>query len=279
MTSEQNPALGRLTRRALIGAAVATPIAVKLARAQSTSASASVELSNIKALTFDIQGTVVDYYQPLLRVGEELNQRKGLAIDWDKFSREWLAGTRDPIAAIVAGKSPWIPAGKVFRAALDKALDKDDLSSKFSDAERVELLSVFGKMVPWPDTVEGVTRLKRCYTVATLSNAGMASVLAVVKNGGIPFDTVLTAELVHSYKPAAPAYRLAVDYLGFRPDQIMMVACHKWDLKAANGVGFRTAFLPRPLENGPGVEVSTTPEAYIDVMAADLVDLAAKLGA
>jgi len=94
MTSEQNPALGRLTRRALIGAAVATPIAVKLARAQSTSASAGVELSNIKALTFDIQGTVVDYYQPLLRVGEELNQRKGLAIDWDKFSREWLAGVR-----------------------------------------------------------------------------------------------------------------------------------------------------------------------------------------
>jgi 2-haloacid dehalogenase len=95
----------------------------------------------------------------------------------------------------------------------------------------------------------------------------------------LPFDTVLTGELAHSFKPSPSVYQLAVDYLGFRPDEIMMVACHKYDLKGAKAFGFWTAFLPRPLEFGPGATVSTSPEPYIDVMATDLVDLAAKLGA
>ncbi|HVJ55530.1 MAG TPA: haloacid dehalogenase type II [Aliidongia sp.] len=268
-----------ITRRALLAAAAATlPLAIPLATAQSARPADGFDPAKVKALTFDIQGTTVDYYQPLLRMGEAVNRQKGLSLDWGKISSEWRDRYHDVIDAILAGKRPWMPTEQVYRQGLDVLLEQHGIADKFSEAERADMAAVWGRMVPWPDSVEGVGRLKRRYTVATLSNAGMATVLAIVKNGGIPFDTVLTGELAHSFKPSPSVYQLGVDYLGFRPDQIMMVACHKYDLKAAKAFGFWTAFLPRPLEYGPGVQISTSPEEFIDVMAADLVDLAARMG-
>ena len=113
---------------------------------------------------------------------------------------------------------------------------------------------------------------------STLSNAGMATMVAVVKHAGLPFDAVLTAELAHSYKPAPAVYQLAVDSLGYRPDEILMVACHKYDLTAARAFGMRTAFVARPLEFGQGANPDTAPEAWFDLYAKDFLALAQALG-
>jgi 2-haloacid dehalogenase len=102
--------------------------------------------------------------------------------------------------------------------------------------------------------------------------------VAVVKHAALPFDAVLTAELAQNYKPAPAVYQLAVDYLGYRPDEIMMVACHKYDLKAARAFGMRTAFVARPLEFGPGVQPDIAPEPWFDVYAGSFVALAEALG-
>jgi len=99
----------------------------------------------------------------------------------------------------------------------------------------------------------------------------------MVKNNKLPFDEILTGELSHAFKPDPKVYQLAVDYTGFEPDQLLMVSAHKWDLQASKQAGFRTAFVPRPLELGPGHAADRKPESYIDVMADDLVDLARKL--
>jgi 2-haloacid dehalogenase len=138
---------------------------------------------------------------------------------------------------------------------------------------------IWTRLDAWPDSVEGLTRLRKKFVTATLSNAGMAAVVAVVKHAGLPFDAILTAELAHSYKPAPNVYRLAVDYLGYPPEEILMVACHKYDLVAARAFGMRTAFIARPLEFGPAAEPDTSCEDWFDIYTNSFVSLARALGA
>jgi 2-haloacid dehalogenase len=106
----------------------------------------------------------------------------------------------------------------------------------------------------------------------------MSAMVAIVKHAGLPFDAVLTAELAHTYKPAPVVYQLAVDYLGFQPGEILMVACHKYDLKAARAFGMRTAFVARPLEFGPRAHPDIAPEDWLDLHVGSLVELAQALG-
>jgi 2-haloacid dehalogenase len=270
-----------ISRRSILGftaAAVAGPIAImRIGDAQAAPA-VPRNPSGIKAMTFDIQGTLFDYYQPFARISDALNSRKRLYVNWSGFLGDWNTGAISIIQAIIAGNRAWIPPGQVFRESLDTLLSTRGLTSQLDDADRVELMSVWSQMVPWQDSVEGIGQLKRKVTVAALSNAGMAGVIALAKHGGLPFDAVLTGELVHGYKPSLDVYRAASAYLGFPPGEIMMVAAHKFDLKAANAAGFKTAYVPRPLELGPETKVDRSPEAYIDVVADDLIDLSRKIG-
>ena len=167
----------------------------------------------------------------------------------------------------------------IYRETLDALLERQGLSAAFTTAERDELNRIWTRLDPWPDSVEGLARLRRRFVVSTLSNAGMRAMVAVVKHAALPFDAVLTAELAQSYKPAPAVYQLAVDYLGYRPEEIMMVACHKYDLEAARAFGMRTAFVARPLEFGAGARPDVAPEPWFDVYASSFVELADALGA
>ncbi|RXH23729.1 MULTISPECIES: haloacid dehalogenase type II [Bradyrhizobium] len=236
-------------------------------------------LADIKAITFDVQGTCVDFYQPILRAGAAINETKGLDIDWAALSTEWRELYRASMNAVIAGHRGWLRVDRIYREALDKLVETRSLSDRLDDAERDELNNVWTRLDAWPDVVEGLTRLRRHYLTSTLSNAGMASVIALVRNAGLPFDAVLTAELARSYKPAPAVYQLAVDYLGYRPDQILMVACHKYDLKAARAFGMKTAFVPRALEFGPEAAPDISPESWFDVYATSFIDLAEQLQA
>jgi 2-haloacid dehalogenase len=216
----------------LVGAAAAAPISIYVGEAQAVPAALS-NPSGIKAMTFDIQGTLFDYYQPFARVSTSLSKRKGVNLNWSGFLRNWNAEAASIIQAIIAGEQPWITPGRIFRQSLDTVLSARGQAGQLNEADRADLMSIWSQMVPWQDSVEGVARLKRKVTVAALSNAGMSGVIALAKRSGVPFDAVLTGELVHSYKPSANVYQAASTYLGFSPGEIMMVATHKFDLKAA----------------------------------------------
>ena len=231
----------------------------------------------LKAIAFDVQGTCADFYQPVLRAGATINRSKGLAIDWAQISAEWRELYRATLDQIIEGKRPWMRVDHIYREALDTLLDRRGLG--FSRQERDELNAVWSQLDAWPDTVEGLTRLRRHFTITTLSNAGMAAVIAIVKHANLPFDAILTAELARSYKPAPAVYQLAVDYLGYRPDQILMVACHKYDLRAARTFGMRTAFVARPLEFGPDARPDIAPETAFDCCVDSFTALADALGA
>jgi len=233
----------------------------------------------VRALAFDVQGTCVDFYQPILRMGEAVNRAKALDIDWAHLSSEWRDLYRTALDEVIAGRRPWLRVDHIYREALDVLLERRGLSGNFTAAERDELNLIWTRLDPWQDSIEGLARLRRKFVTSTLSNAGMAAVVAVVKYAALPFDAVLTAELAHSYKPAVSVYQLAVDYLGCRPDEILMVACHKYDLKAARAFGMRTAFVARPLEFGPNAKPDTAPETWFDLYVDSFTALADALGA
>ncbi len=239
----------------------------------------AASLAKVRALTFDVQGTCADFCAPLLRMGAEVNRAKGLEIDWGLLSADWRQLYRTVLDKIIAGQRPWLRVDRIYRETLDELLQQHGLSAAFTVAERDELNQVWARLDPWPDSVEGLARLRRRFVISTLSNAGMRTMVAVAKHAGLPFDAVLTAELARSYKPSPSVYQLAVDLLGYQPEEIMMVACHKYDLKAARDFGMRTAFVARPLEFGPDVRPDVAPEPWFDVFATDLVALAEALGA
>ncbi|MER2509324.1 MAG: haloacid dehalogenase type II [Amaricoccus sp.] len=231
----------------------------------------------LKAIAFDLQGTTADFYQPLLRAGTVINRSKGLGIDWTEVSTAWRGLYRQTLDDVIAGKRRWMRVDAIYREALDTLLKQRALALTLQ--ERDALNAVWSRLDPWPDSVEGLTRLRRRFTVSTLSNTGMAAAVAIVKQADLPFDAVLTAELAKIYKPAPAVYQLAVDYLGYRPDQILMVACHKYDLRAAGAFGMRTAFVARPLEFGPEAHPDIASESWIDCCADSFTSLADRLGA
>lgn len=236
-------------------------------------------LQRIKAITFDVQGTCVDFIQPILRAGESVNRAKGLKIDWARLSFEWRGLYRNILDEVISGQRSWLRVDHIYRQTLDTLLDNNKLSVHFSITERDELNTVWSRLEPWPDSVEGLTRLRQKFVISTLSNAGMAAMISVVKHARLPFDAVLTAELAHNYKPSPTVYQLAVDYLGYRPDELLMVACHKYDLKAAHAFGMRTAFVARPLEFGTNVKPDLDPEPWFDIYVDSIIALAEALEA
>ena len=186
-------------------------------------------LATIQAIAFDVQGTCVDFHQPILRMGEAVNRAKGLDIDWAVLSSEWRDLYRTALDQVIVGHRPCLRVDRIYREALDALLERRDLSKVFTTSERDDLNQIWNQLDPWPDSVDGLAKLRQHFVTSTLSNAGMAAVVAVVKHAGLPFDAVLTAELAQTYKPAPAVYQLAVDYLGYQPHEILMVACHKYD--------------------------------------------------
>jgi 2-haloacid dehalogenase len=147
-----------------------------------------------------------------------------------------------------------------------------------SEAEKDHFNRAWHRLKPWPDAVAGLTRLKARYIIAPLSNGNVSLMTELAKFGGLPWDCILGAELAKHYKPDREVYQSAADFLDLAPNQIVMVAAHQGDLRAASSVGLKTAFVPRPLEYGPDRRVDSTPDPSFDLVATDFNDLAAQLG-
>ena len=236
-----------------------------------------MSLAGVQALTFDVFGTVVDWRGSIIREGEALGAAHGLGVDWAAFADAWRGGYRPSMARVRSGELPWTKLDALHRMILDELLDKFGIRT-LSEAEKQHWNRVWHRLTPWPDSVPGLTRLRERYVLATLSNGNVALLTNMAKHGGLPWDCILSAEIVRHYKPDPETYLGAADLLGLQPSEVMMVAAHKSDLKAAQAVGLRTAFVERPLEFGPGVDVDVTPDPTIDVHARDFNDLADQLG-
>jgi len=230
----------------------------------------------VRALIFDVFGTVVDWRGSILRECRTLGRRKKLAVDWDAFTDAWRAGYKPAMARVRSGELPWMNIDQLHRLILDELLQRFEVEGLTED-EIAHLNRVWHRLDPWSDSKKGLALLKRRFVIATLSNGNVSLLVNMAKHGGLPWDTVLSAELFRHYKPDPEAYLGAAAMLGFEPQEVMMVAAHKDDLRAAQACGLRTAFVGRPREKGPKVKVDVKPEADFDFNAKSFVELARKL--
>jgi 2-haloacid dehalogenase len=234
-------------------------------------------MENVKALVFDVFGTVVDWRSTIIREGQELGKSKGIDIDWAKLADSWRAGYAPAMARVRRGELPWTPLDRLHRAILDQLLDQFQIRN-LSEVEKENLNRVWHRLNPWPDSIGGMTRLRRRFVLATLSNGNVALLVNMAKHASLPWDCILSAELVKQYKPALEVYQMAAALLDLPPREVLMVAAHKDDLRAARQAGLRTAFVPRPLEFGPERNADPGSHSGFDLVAPDFFDLADQLG-
>ena len=205
-------------------------------------------------------------------------KQKGIRnIDWVKFADEWRQLYQPSMEEVRSGRRPWTILDDLHRESLAKLIGRYAIAG-LSDAEIDHMNHAWHRLEPWPDVVQGLTRLKRKLIIAPCSNGNIALMVNMAKRAGLPWDCILGAETAHAYKPMPEAYLAACRHLGLPPAEVMMVAAHNGDLKAAKAQGLATGFVPRPTEHGVGQKTDLVAEqSVVDIAASSFVDLAAKL--
>ena len=262
----------QINRRELLraGAVGAGALFAGTARAQAT--------VTPKALVFDTFGTVVDWRGSIIAEGAVWGKAKGLTIDWGRFADRWRAGYNPAMEKVRRGELPWTKLDVLHRMLLEDLLKEFHITG-LTEAEKDDWNRVWHRLNPWPDSVAGLTRLKKKFIIAPLSNGNVALLTDMAKHAGIPWDAIMSAELAKHYKPDRETYLTAADLLGLKPEETMMCAAHRGDLNAARSFGLKTGFIHRPNEYGPTRKPDTASPGDFDVVAGDMVDLASKLGA
>jgi 2-haloacid dehalogenase len=235
-----------------------------------------IEASDVKALIFDVFGTVVDWRGSVIREGEELGRKKNLDVDWAAFADEWRGRYAPSMDRVRRGELPWTNLDALHRASLEELLEEFGIEG-LTEEEIDHLNKVWHRLDPWPDSVDGLARLKKRYVISTFSNGNVALLTHMAKRAGLPWDLILSAELVRHYKPDPETYLMAPNLLGLRPDEVTLVAAHPSDLRAAQTHGLRAAYVLRPLEWGPEGEAEPVDPSF-DLVVDDLVELAEKSG-
>jgi len=229
---------------------------------------------DIKALTFDVFGTVVDWRSSIAREGEvfaKLHNIKG--IDWVKFAESWRAGYTPSMNRVRNGEIPWANIDELHKSILNKLILKYGIEG-ISDEDKNDFNRAWHRLSPWPDVLGGLKRLRSKFVIATLSNGNVSLLTNMAKNAGLPWDYILSAELSKHYKPDPEVYKNAVGLLGLHPYQVMMVAAHNFDLEAAKKIGMKTAYVHRPLEFGPDKDLEQISIEDFDFIAKDFENLA-----
>ena len=238
------------------------------------------ELAGVKALVFDTFGTVVDWRNSVIAEGVGWGKSKGLNVDWADFADRWRLGYHPAMEKVRKAQIPWTRLDDLHRMILDELLIEFKITG-LSEEEKVSWTHVWRRLKPWPDSVDGLTRLKKKYVIAPLSNGNIALMTNLAKFGGLPWDAILGSELAHHYKPDPEVYASAYYFLDLKPEEVMMCAAHAADLQAARSSGLRTGFIHRPTEYGNGtVRVADKAKpGDFDVVSSSIVDLAQQMGA
>ncbi len=226
-----------------------------------------------QVLAFDIFGTVVDWHGSIAR---ELCATHP-AVDADAFALAWRAGYQPAMRRVMAGELPWTLIDDLHRMILDDVLEQFGLAH-LGESARADLNRAWHRLDPWPDVVQGLTRLKARFILCTLSNGNLNLLTRLSKRAGLPWDCILSAEVFRAYKPDPRTYRGVAKTFDVSPDNVMLVAAHHDDLEGARACGLQTAYIERPLEFGARNSKDVSPRAANHLHARDLLDLARQLG-
>jgi 2-haloacid dehalogenase len=235
-------------------------------------------MSEIRALLFDTFGTLVDWRTGLVTQLEQWGRAHNIAADWPALVLAWRRDHVPALTKVRTGQREWANYDELQAETMRQLAPQFGLPT-LSDDTLDHLARMWHELPGWPDTSEGMARLRKKYLVAPLSNGHVALVMGLARSANMTFDAVFGADVFRQYKPDPKTYLGAVALLGCTPAEVLFVASHPSDLESAAACGLRTCFVSRPLEYGAGVEVERTPaEGDVDVMVSDLVDLAAVMG-
>ena len=234
--------------------------------------------SNVQALLFDVFGTVVDWRTSIARDLAAFGAQRGLAnVDWQQFTDDWRALYQPAMDEVRSGRRPWTILDVLHRESLVKLLARYAITG-LTDADIDHLTRAWHRLTPWPDSVPGLTRLKRRYIIGPMSNGNVGLLTRMAKHAGLPWDVILGAETARAYKPLPESYLRNAELLNLAPAEVMLVAAHNGDLAAAQAAGLATGFVARPNEYGPSQSKDLKSTGTWDVVANDFEHLAAQMG-
>jgi 2-haloacid dehalogenase len=236
-------------------------------------------LSDVKALGFDVFGTVVDWRTGIATQAAEFFSEIGAVVDeWD-FADSWRGLYEPAMEPCRKGQRPYVRLDSLHRETLEVVLARFGVDPSSCDRQKLdEFAFAWRRLEPWPDAIEGLQRLRHRYVLVPLSNGNIALLLEMAKLAGLPWDAILGSEVTRAYKPEPAAYLGTAEVLGIKPQQLCLVAAHNPDLKAAKECGLATAFIARPREHGPMQNIDLTAEGDWDLVADSMTELAALLG-
>jgi 2-haloacid dehalogenase len=236
-----------------------------------------MDCGGIKALVFDVFGTVVDWRTSIARESEKCLSSKGYDLDWLSIADAWRGKYQPAMQKIRNGSRGFVRLDVLHRENLIEVLNDFDIKG-LNDLELGDLNKAWHRLDPWPDSVMGLVRLKKKFIIGTMSNGNVALMVNMAKHGGLPWDVILGAEPAQSYKPEPKTYLTGVDWLNLNPSEVLMCAAHNSDLLAAAAQGLRTAFIARPTEYGPNQKEDFKAEHDFDYVSGNMIDLADQLG-
>ena len=230
----------------------------------------------VRALAFDVFGTVTDWRSAIIRDGRELSRRTGVRADWAAFANRWRAAYMPELDRVRRGEIPWTKLDALHRHALDGLLAEFGITA-VSEADRQWFNLVWHRLPAWPEVPAALERLRARFLTATLSNGNVSMLVDISKYARLTWDCILSAELARHFKPDREVYLKAAELLDLEPNQILMVAAHFDDLEGAHAAGLRTAYVERPHEYGPGYTLPPRPAFAFDFEARDLTHLAEQI--
>jgi 2-haloacid dehalogenase len=233
---------------------------------------------DVRAILFDVFGTVVDWRGSLIDELQAWGAERGLAVDWPGLVDAWRGAYAPSMDRVRHGELPWTNLDALHRTSLAELAPRFGLMGR--DPAEMEWVNLgWHRLRPWPDSVPGLVRLRPRYVLSPLSNANVALLVDMARRTGLPWDLILCAEVFQHYKPDPETYLGACRLLALEPAQVMLCAAHNGDLLAAQRLGLRTGFVARPTEYGPHQTRDVRPEGEWDVVAADMEEFAGKMGA
>lgn len=227
-----------------------------------------------EALLFDVFGTLVDWRTSLIEDMSAFGSERGLHVDWPAFVDAWRSEYVPSMARVRRGEVPWTPLEALHRESFDALATRFGFAAAIGEADRHWCVGRWHRLRAWPDTVEGLGRLRKSHLLGTLSNGNVRLLTDLVRSAQLPMDLILSAELFRHYKRDPEVYRGAIELLASKPERVMLVAAHNDDLLAAKAEGMRTAFVSRPTEYGPAQRENIVAASGIDIAVRDLGELA-----
>jgi 2-haloacid dehalogenase len=234
----------------------------------------------VRAVLFDTFGTVVDWRSGIATAVGAFARDHQLGLDAEEFADAWRARYQPAMGRVRCGERPFVSLDVLHRENLDDALRAHDIDpGGFAAGELDALTRAWHFLPPWPDSAEGIIRIKRDYIVGPLSNGNTALLVDMAKAAGLSWDVVLGSDVTRAYKPSPEAYLKQAEFLGLAPGEVMLAAAHNADLIAARSLGLATAFIARPAEHGPDQRTDLAASEDWDAVTDSITDLAARLPA